>query len=50
MLVLTLGCGSRSVQEQTQPTQAYTLTVTGTSTNLAGALVVHSTTVTLNIQ
>ena len=50
LFVLTLGCGSRSVQEQTQPSQAYTLTVTGTSTNLAGALVVHSTTVTLNIQ
>jgi hypothetical protein len=26
------------------------LTVTGTSTNLAGALVVHSTTITLNVQ
>ena len=50
LFVFTLGCGSRSVQEKTQPTQAYTLTVTGTSTNLAGALVVHSTTVTLNIQ
>jgi len=50
LFVLTLGCGSRSVQEQTQPSQAYTLTVIGTSTNLAGALVIHSTTVTLNIQ
>jgi hypothetical protein len=48
--MLTLGCGSRSVPEQAQPSQSYTLTVTGTSTNLAGALVVHSTTVTLNIQ
>ena len=50
LLVFALGCGSRSVPEQAQPSQSYTLTVTGTSTNLAGALVVHSTTVTLNIQ
>jgi sugar lactone lactonase YvrE len=50
LLFFALGCGSRSVPEQTQPSHAYTLTITGTSTNLAGALVVHSTTVTLNIQ
>ena len=47
---LMLGCGSRSVPEQTQSAQSYMLTVTGTSTNLAGALVVHSTTITLNVQ
>jgi hypothetical protein len=50
LLVLTLGCGSRSVPDQTQASQTYTLTVTGTSTNLAGALVTHSTMVTLTIQ
>lgn len=50
LLILTLGCGSRSIPDQTQATQTYTLTVSGTSTNLAGALVTHSTTVTLTIQ
>ena len=50
LLVLTLGCGSRTVADQTQATHTYTLTVTGTSTNLAGALVTHSTTVALNVQ
>lgn len=50
LLAIVLGCGSRSVPEQAQPSATYTLTVTGTSTNLAGALVVHSTTVTLSIQ
>jgi sugar lactone lactonase YvrE len=50
LLLATLGCGSRTVPEQTQPSQIYTLTVTGTSTNLAGAVIVHNTTVTLNVQ
>jgi len=49
LLAATLGCGSRSVPEQTQASQTYTLTVTGTSTNLAGAAIFHTTTVTLNI-
>jgi hypothetical protein len=49
LLAGALGCGARTATEQTQPSQSYTLTVTGTSTNLAGAVIVHSTTVTLNI-
>jgi sugar lactone lactonase YvrE len=49
LLSLTLGCGSRSVPEQTQASQTYTLTVSGTSTNLAGAVIFHTTTLTLNI-
>jgi hypothetical protein len=50
LLLATLGCGSRTVPDQTQPSAAYTLTVTGTSTSLAGSVIVHSTTVTLNVQ
>lgn len=41
------GCGTRTAPTTQLPTSTYTLTVTGTSTNLAGAVVTHSTNVTL---
>jgi len=49
MLALT-GCGARTVPDTTQTPQTYNLTVTATGTNLAGALVVHSTGLTLTVQ
>jgi hypothetical protein len=46
------GCGTRSDSgdASTQPSQSYTLTVTGTGTNLAGVVVSHSAVVTLVVQ
>lgn len=41
------GCGARSISTSLVGGQTYTLTVTGTSTNLAGAVVSHSLQVTL---
>ena len=44
------GCGDRVYQPPTPAAGNYTLTVSATGTNLAGALVVHTTTVTLQIE
>ena len=44
------GCGARTVSESTLAVKSYTITVKGTSTNLAGNVVVHSTDVTLGVQ
>lgn len=46
------GCGARTVGEAglTLNTRAYTLSVTGTPTNLLGAVVTHATNVTLAVQ
>jgi hypothetical protein len=41
------GCGSRTIAVGALGGQSYALTVTGTSTNLAGAVVSHSTQITL---
>jgi hypothetical protein len=52
-LVLMLGvtgCGARTVSTALLGGKTYTLTVTGTSTNLAGAVVSHSTQVTLVVE
>lgn len=50
--VLTIGCGARTVSEGGGPLepQTYTVNITGTSTNLLGAVVTHSAPVTLTVQ
>jgi len=45
-----VGCGSRNISSAATAQQSYTLKVTGTATNLAGAVVAHSATVTLIVQ
>jgi sugar lactone lactonase YvrE len=46
-----LGCGARTVSEATQAAaKSYGLTVSATGTNLVGAVVVHSTAITLNVE
>jgi hypothetical protein len=47
LLVGFVGCGARSVSTAAVGGQTYSLTVKGTSTNLAGAVVSHSMQVTL---
>jgi hypothetical protein len=42
-----VGCGARSVSTPAVGGQTYSVTVKGTSTNLAGAVVSHSMQVTL---
>jgi hypothetical protein len=44
------GCGARSISTADVAQQVYSLEITGTSTNLAGVVVSHSTTVTLILQ
>ncbi len=50
--LLLCGCGARTVGEQGQAlaSQSYSVGITGTSTNLAGAVVTHTTAVTLTVQ
>jgi hypothetical protein len=50
LLTCTVGCGARSITSAVLGGQTYTLTVTGTSTNLAGAVVSHSMNVTLVVE
>jgi hypothetical protein len=50
MLECLAGCGARTVSTVLQGGKTYTLTVSGTSTNLAGAVVSHSTQVTLVVE
>ena len=45
-----VGCGARSISTPLLGGKTYTLTVTGTSTNLAGTVVSHSTQVTLVVE
>jgi len=49
-LVSAEGCGARSISTADVAQQVFSLEVTGTSTNLAGAVVSHSMTVTLILQ
>jgi sugar lactone lactonase YvrE len=44
------GCGARTASEAVLPVQSYNVTVKATSTNLAGAVVVHSLNVTLGVE
>ncbi len=46
----TIGCGARTVSTSTTHGQAATLTITATSTNIAGSVVVHTTTVSLTVE
>jgi sugar lactone lactonase YvrE len=50
LLTCGVGCGARSITAGALGGQTYTLTVTGTSTNLAGAVVSHSMHVTLVVE
>ena len=50
LLMGGMGCGARSISTAAKGGQTYALTVMGTSTNLAGALVSHSMKVTLVVQ
>jgi sugar lactone lactonase YvrE len=50
LLVITVGCGARTVTTAALIGQTYTLTVMGTSTNLAGTVVSHSINVTLVVE
>jgi sugar lactone lactonase YvrE len=49
-LATTFGCGARTLSSASQQSQSYNLAITATSTNLAGAIVVHTASVTLTIQ
>jgi sugar lactone lactonase YvrE len=50
LLIGAAGCGARSVSTAALDEQTYMLTVTGTSTNLAGVVVSHSMQVTLVVE
>lgn len=50
LLLGVTGCGARSISTASLGGQTYTLTVTGTSTNLAGAVVSHAMNVTLVVE
>jgi hypothetical protein len=43
----TVGCGTRTVQPNVSTSTTYALTVTGTATSTTGAVIAHSTTLTL---
>ncbi|MDQ2925288.1 MAG: Ig-like domain repeat protein [Acidobacteriota bacterium] len=46
----SVGCGSRSFPTSARATQTSAITVTATSTNLAGAVITHAVSVTLIVQ
>ena len=50
MMASVGGCGARTISSAAMGGKPYALTVTGTSTNLAGAVVSHSTQVTLVVE
>lgn len=50
LLVAAIGCGARTASSAALSSQTYNFTVTGTSTNLAGAVVAHSMPATLVVQ
>ena len=49
-LVNLMGCGARSVADSIGQGTSYSVTVTGTSTNLLGTVVTHSTQLTLVVE
>jgi sugar lactone lactonase YvrE len=49
-LIVIAGCGTRINQPPTPAAASYPIIVSATGTNLAGAVVVHTTTVTLTIE
>ena len=49
-LLLLVGCGDRVAPENAGKTKAYSVTITGTATNLAGAVVTHSAVVQLTVE
>jgi len=50
LLIVTVGCGARTISSVAEGSQRYTLTITATSTNLAGTIVVHTTSVSLVVE
>lgn len=50
LLAGTAGCGDRKLLTESAPAQSFTLTVSGTSTNLVGAVVTHTVPVTLTVR
>jgi sugar lactone lactonase YvrE len=50
LLTSATGCGDRSLSAASQANLTFSLTVADTGTNLAGAVVVHSTPITLVVQ
>jgi len=50
MLLGLVGCGTRTTATAAPHSQASTLTITATSTNIAGAIVAHATTVSLTVE
>jgi hypothetical protein len=50
LLLAASGCGARTASEAALNVQSFTLTVKGTATNLAGSTVVHTASVTLQIE
>ncbi len=50
LLIGLAGCGARTVPDSSLKTKQYAITVTGTGTNLAGAIVTHSATVQLTVE
>jgi sugar lactone lactonase YvrE len=50
LLLASTGCGDRTLAGASQAGQSFALTVTGTGTNLAGAAVMHSTAIMLEVQ
>ncbi len=50
VLLSALGCGSRTVASPASTPLSYAITVSGTSTNLAGAVVTHTTVVQLTVR
>ena len=49
-LLSLLGCGARTVATDVTHSQSSTVTITATSTNIAGSIVVHATTVSLIVE
>jgi len=50
LLLGSLGCGARTISSSTEGDKSYSLTITATSTNLAGASVAHTTVVSLVVE
>ena len=50
LLLGSLGCGARTLSSSTEGNKSYSLTITATSANLAGASVAHTTVVSLVVE
>jgi hypothetical protein len=50
LLIGSLGCGARTLSSSTEGNKSYSLTITATSTNLAGTPIAHTTVVSLIVE